>query len=135
MAAYDKPVLLIGRENMNRAVQGDIVAVEILPEDEWKAPADEVLDQEGDAQRPRRILKVTDKVAVCVATLKNDDADDTDEDGSDDEEARAEQRALRADAARRIAQQKQPTGRIVGIIKRNWKSYAVTFSSLSCSSN
>ncbi len=44
--AFYKPVLLIGRENMNRAVQGDVVAVEIFPEDEWKAPADEVVDQE-----------------------------------------------------------------------------------------
>jgi exosome complex exonuclease DIS3/RRP44 len=43
---YDKPVLLIGRENMNRAVQGDVVAVEVFPEDEWKTPADEVVDQE-----------------------------------------------------------------------------------------
>ena len=34
---------------MNRAIQGDIVAVEIFPENEWKAPADEVVDQEGNA--------------------------------------------------------------------------------------
>lgn len=45
--AFDKPVLLIGRENMNRAVQGDVVAVEVFPESEWKAPADEVVDQES----------------------------------------------------------------------------------------
>lgn len=32
---------------MNRAIQGDIVAVEVFPESEWKAPADEVVDQEG----------------------------------------------------------------------------------------
>lgn len=32
---------------MNRAVHGDVVAVEILPENEWKLPGDEVLDQEG----------------------------------------------------------------------------------------
>ena len=55
--------------------------------------------------------------------MKNDDADDTDEDASDDEESRAERKALRADAARRVAKERQPTGRIVGIIKRNWKSY------------
>ena len=36
---------------MNRAIQGDIVAVEIFPENEWKAPADEVVDQEGDYTR------------------------------------------------------------------------------------
>lgn len=33
---------------MNRAVQGDVVAVEVFPESEWKASADEVIDQEGD---------------------------------------------------------------------------------------
>lgn len=32
---------------MNRAVQGDVVAVEIFPEAQWKAPADEVVDQES----------------------------------------------------------------------------------------
>ena len=32
---------------MNRAVQGDIVAVEVFDEKDWKAPGDEVVDQEG----------------------------------------------------------------------------------------
>lgn len=45
--AFEKPVLLIGREHMNRAVQGDIIAVEVFDEKDWKAPADEVVDQEG----------------------------------------------------------------------------------------
>jgi exosome complex exonuclease DIS3/RRP44 len=44
--AFTKPVLLVGRENMNRAVQGDIVVVEVFDEKEWKAPADAVVDQE-----------------------------------------------------------------------------------------
>lgn len=46
VAAFDKPILLIGREYMNRAVQGDIVAVEVFDEKEWKAPGDEVVEQE-----------------------------------------------------------------------------------------
>ncbi|KAG2091203.1 uncharacterized protein F5147DRAFT_723969 [Suillus discolor] len=37
-------VLLVGRENMNRAVQGDVVVVEVFNEREWKAPTDEVID-------------------------------------------------------------------------------------------
>ena len=45
--AFPKPVLLIGRENMNRATNGDIVVVEVFPESDWKAPADEVVDQDG----------------------------------------------------------------------------------------
>ena len=28
--AFTKPVLLVGRENMNRAVQGDLVVVEVF---------------------------------------------------------------------------------------------------------
>lgn len=40
-------MLLVGREHMNRAVQGDIVAVEVFDEKDWKAPLDEVVDQEG----------------------------------------------------------------------------------------
>jgi exosome complex exonuclease DIS3/RRP44 len=44
--AFTKPVLLIGREHMNRSVDGDVVAVEIFPESEWKVPGDEVVDQD-----------------------------------------------------------------------------------------
>lgn len=47
--AFNKPVLLIGRENMNRAVHGDIVVVEVFDEKEWKAPADEVVDQDSES--------------------------------------------------------------------------------------
>lgn len=32
---------------MNRAVHGDVVVVEVFDESEWKAPTDEVVDQEG----------------------------------------------------------------------------------------
>ena len=32
---------------MNRAIHGDIVAVEVFPMSEWKAPADAVVDQDG----------------------------------------------------------------------------------------
>jgi hypothetical protein len=48
--AFTKPVLLLGREHMNRSVHGDVIVVEIFPESEWKAPADEVIDQDG--QKP-----------------------------------------------------------------------------------
>jgi exoribonuclease R len=30
---------------MNRAIHGDVVVVEVFDEKEWKAPADEVIDQ------------------------------------------------------------------------------------------
>ena len=45
--AFSRPVLLVGRENMNRAVHGDVVAIEIFDEKDWKVPVDQVIDQEG----------------------------------------------------------------------------------------
>ncbi len=33
---------------MNRAVDGDVVVVQLLPENEWKAPGEEVVDQDGE---------------------------------------------------------------------------------------
>jgi exosome complex exonuclease DIS3/RRP44 len=44
---FVKPVLLVGRQNMNRATDGDVVVVELFPESEWKAPTDEVVDQDS----------------------------------------------------------------------------------------
>ncbi|GJE98679.1 RNB-domain-containing protein [Phanerochaete sordida] len=112
--AFDKPVLLVGRENMNRAVEGDVVAVEVFPESEWKAPGDEVVDQE--------------------TTLKNDDADESEEEG-DDLEAIREAKALRSERAKQAAAERQPTGRIVGIIKRNWRSYVCHIDATSLTSS
>lgn len=37
---------------MNRSVDGDMVVVEIFPKDQWKAPGEEVLDQ--DCEHTRR---------------------------------------------------------------------------------
>ncbi len=49
-----KPVLLVGRKAMNRSVDGDQVIVELLPKSEWKAPGDEVLDQDGELTSRKR---------------------------------------------------------------------------------
>lgn len=50
VASLNKPVLLVGRESMNRSVDGDMVVVEIFPKDQWKAPGEEVLDQDRRSQ-------------------------------------------------------------------------------------
>lgn len=47
--SFPKPVLITGREHMNRSVHGDLVVIEMLPESEWKSSADEVLDQDGES--------------------------------------------------------------------------------------
>ncbi|KAJ3726993.1 RNB-domain-containing protein [Lentinula raphanica] len=115
--SFDKPILLVGRENMNRAVQGDIVVVEVFPEKDWKAPADEVVDQE--------------------ATLKNDDAEDSGEEGDEngEEVIAKESRVLAVDSIEKHPpSERQPTGRVVGVIKRNWRAYVCHIDSTSLTS-
>ncbi|PPQ74156.1 hypothetical protein CVT24_012874 [Panaeolus cyanescens] len=112
--AFTKPILLIGRENMNRAVNGDIVVVEVFDEKEWKAPADEVIDQDS--------------------TLKNDDVEDSGDEGEDEDHqlTAAESKLSRSESR---SSEKQPTGRIVGIIKRNWRAYVCHIDSTSLTSS
>lgn len=94
---------------MNRGVQGDIVVVEVFDKKEWKAPADEVIDQD--------------------TTLRDDDAEDPEDKESDmDEVAIRESKVHQEDSRSR---DKQPTGRVVGVIKRNWRSYVCHIESTS----
>ncbi|XP_062555669.1 exosome complex exonuclease RRP44 [Armigeres subalbatus] len=44
--SIEEPVLIQGRLNLNRAVDGDVVAVKLLPKSEWKCPSGVVLVDE-----------------------------------------------------------------------------------------
>lgn len=46
--SFEKFVLVQGRESLNRAVDGDIVAIELLPDDQWSAPSEIILQDELD---------------------------------------------------------------------------------------
>jgi exosome complex exonuclease DIS3/RRP44 len=102
--AFDKALLVLGRENSNRAVSGDVVVVEVLPKDQWKAPSSKIIEEE---------------------TLnKNDNADV--EDGEaviTERERRAFQEEVKRVQGQSIEGRPQPTARVVGIIKRNWRQY------------
>ncbi|KAI9674694.1 MAG: exosome catalytic subunit dis3 [Caeruleum heppii] len=102
--AFDKSLLVLGRESINRAVQGDVVVIEVLPKSQWKKPSTKIIEEE---------------------TLnKNDNAD------ADDGEAvitPQERRALQEEVKRTQTQgsegRPQPTARVVGVVKRNWRQY------------
>ncbi|KAJ4326086.1 exosome catalytic subunit dis3 [Neodidymelliopsis sp. IMI 364377] len=102
--AFDKSLIILGRENSNRAVSGDVVVVEVLPQDQWKAPSTKIVEE--------------DTVA------KNDNAEQ--EEGENVVNER-EKRALQEEVKRAHGQstegKAQPTARVVGIIKRNWRQY------------
>lgn len=102
--AFDKPLLILGRENSNRAVSGDIVVVEVLPKDQWKAPSSKILEEE--------------------IVNKNDNADT--EEGEaviTQQERRALQEEVKKTHGKSAEGKPQPTARIVGIVKRNWRQY------------
>ena len=102
--AFDKSLLILGRENGNRAVSGDVVVVEVLPQDQWKAPSTKIIEEE---------------------TLNKNDNPDV-EDG-ENVFSEKERKALQEEVKRAHGQtsegKPQPTARVVGILKRNWRQY------------
>ena len=100
-SALERPILLVGREAINRAVDGDVVAVQMLPKDQWKAATDQVLD--------------------ANTALKNDDAEASD--AEDDQQVALKEKRDAEANARSAKGEPQPTGKVVGIVRRNWRSY------------
>merc|ERR1712223_348562 len=84
---FEKPVLIQGLEQLNRAVDGDVVAFQLLDKAKWTASAEVVLEDKG-----------------------YDPGDTLDHDKEIIEQAIK-------------AKDIQPTGRIVGIIRRKWRQY------------
>ena len=114
-------MLLVGRESMNRSVDGDVVVVEILPKDMWKAPGEEVRDQDGTSVQ-LYCLSIVNQ--AHLVTLRDDDAEDDEGSGLAEKE-RVEERGEKMDVeeiARKKPKEIQPTGRVVGVIKRNWRA-------------
>lgn len=82
-------MLLQGRVGLNRAVDGDIVAVEILPEEQWLSPSDVILEDESTDTGVKEVLDKETQLLNIETNKEN----------------------------------KKPTGKIVGIIKRRWRQY------------
>ncbi|KAH3675421.1 hypothetical protein WICMUC_002710 [Wickerhamomyces mucosus] len=97
-----KPLLILGSESLNRAFNGDSVIVEILPKSQWKKPSSLVIDDDN--------------------LNSNDDPDsNSPQDSINDKERRLlTQEAIQSQTD---ASEIQPTGRIVGIVKRSWRLY------------
>ena len=108
--AVGSDILIDGREHLNRAVDGDIVAVELLPESEWKRPGTRI-GGEGSAEEGESTGGAEDESAQGVSLAPH-----VAEDAGDDvaEATRSGASAPRKDGA-------MPTGRVVGIVKRSWR--------------
>ncbi|MCJ1273757.1 exosome catalytic subunit dis3 [Puttea exsequens] len=104
--AFDKSLLLLGRENSNRAVSGDVVVVEVLPQSEWKAPSTKIIEEESLNKDGNAEIEDGDDEAVVTEL-----------------ERRALQEEVKKIRDKSTEGRSQPTARVVGIIKRNWRQY------------
>lgn len=101
---FEKPLLILGRENSNRAVSGDQVVVEVLPKDQWKAPSTTVVEEED---------------------LNREDNPEADEGEGviTERERKVLQEEVERAHSKSTEGRAQPTARVVGIVKRNWRQY------------
>ncbi|KAJ2754073.1 exosome catalytic subunit dis3, partial [Coemansia nantahalensis] len=116
----ERRVLVLGRADMNRAVQGDRIAVQLLPKSQWrKAPSAALIDEDEDAVPD--VDKRADEAAVPAAQASDERAPKRARTAGGEDAAPEESIAL-ADVGDDAADG-EPTGRVVGIIRRNWRSY------------
>lgn len=101
--AFAKPLIILGRENINRAVDGDLVVVELLPQDQWKQPSTKIVEED--------------------TVTKNEDADAEQQDFVSDREKKALQEQVKRTHKSGSESHPQPTAKVVGVIKRNWRQY------------
>ncbi|CAJ2635944.1 unnamed protein product [Trifolium pratense] len=92
-------ITIYGRSNMNRAFDGDIVAVELLPQDQWQGEKSLSIAGE-DEDEDEEVHLAPNSADVAPRTIPQ----------------QGSSREINAGSSR-------PSGRIVGIIKRNWHSY------------
>lgn len=104
VSTFEKSFLILGRENSNRAVQGDVIVIEILPKSQWKAPSTQIIEEE------------------TLNKNENADADDG-EAVVTEREKRVLQEEVKRIQGKSIEGRPQPTAQVVGVIKRNWRQY------------
>ena len=95
--SLDRWVLVQSLENMNRAVHEDVVAIELFPESKWSHPLD-----------------------IVTKESPVNDEEENEEEHMD---------TTPIDTVAKIIVDKslvQPTGKVVGVIKRNWRPYCGT---------
>ena len=98
----ESSIRLVGRMHLNRAIHGDLVAVQILPRSEWSTAPEVAVEEESE---------------------------ETNEEDKEDKE----KDAMKIDQAQDDALIVKPMGKVVGIIKRNWRPLCGTIDASSVS--
>ncbi|XP_073280073.1 exosome complex exonuclease RRP44 homolog A-like [Primulina huaijiensis] len=93
-------IIIYGRTNMNRAFDGDIVVVELLPQDQWH-----------------------DEKSLAIANDEEEEEDDVHLAPVSADDAPRVTNISQVSVGDKNAMPTRPSGRVIGIIKRNWHSY------------
>ena len=106
VSAFEKSLLILGRENSNRAVSGDVVVVEVLPKAHWKAPSTKIIEE--DSLNKYENAETEEGEGEAVVT---------------EQERRILQEEVKRTHGGDTEGKPQPTARVVGIVRRNWRQY------------
>ena len=96
-------VQILGREFLNRGMHGDTVAIQIFPKSEWRQPLSMAVEEEELETDTPVVEETQEELLVKDALDKMMDVD-----------VPVKEVDLK------------PTGRVVGILKRNWRPYCGT---------
>lgn len=109
-------ILIRGRVAMNRAMEGDVVAVELLSEDQWQAPSSRIVQPGHDVE--------DDVNGDDMARMKEGDGDEVDDvQGAHIAQVDPGEHYGGVDPSLGSSgSEKRPTGRVIGIIRRNWRT-------------
>ncbi|KAJ2556022.1 exosome catalytic subunit dis3 [Coemansia sp. RSA 1933] len=141
----ERRVLILGRENMNRAIQGDKIVVQILPKSKWRvAPSAALVDEDEDVVPD---ISTTSTSADSSSVVPNAEAEDRntrkrartsgkgntstssatpaveDSGGLDLGEDGTDPGFVSPASVGDDLSEGEPTGRVVGVVRRNWRSY------------
>ncbi len=125
--AFPKPLLILGRENINRAVDGDAVVVEVLPRDQWKQPSSKIVEEETVTKNESADNGDADDAAASAGGRGVDLVSLRERKALQDEAKRTQLQAGQAGTAKGRKNEEssfvEPTARVVGVVRRNWRQY------------
>ncbi|KAI8321346.1 RNB-domain-containing protein [Martensiomyces pterosporus] len=145
----ERRVMILGRTDMNRAIQGDRVAVQILPKSQWrKAPSAALVDEDedtvpdvdkkaeakdaspvvpesgkGGGDEAKTVEGRARKRARVAAGKSSAPASASDSAAESSDEAHGSESCVKPVDVGDDPEDGEPTGRVVGVIRRNWRSY------------
>ncbi len=114
----EEDVLISGIANINRAIDSDIVVIELLPKEKWTKPSTILrIDESPSDVRPADGEALSGKEEEDEG--ENSNTNNNSNSNSDSKEN----------------ENKRPSGKVVGIIKKNWKPYCGKIENRSANNN